>query len=196
MIQFSELRISTDRRKLYVGCEVENFDIYSGVYIKSIYVEYYKNRLASGSPSEDAVCIYDNANDDYSVKSAYATLTAAELPESLEISSFAKGLFYVYVICDVHGTSLATADCGWDAMTTVGIVADWEKVWAEGMHYIDEVARACGKCTIKDDFIDFILRWEALKLAMIVCDYETVDRLWDGLFGDGSGVAYRGCGCS
>lgn len=195
MIQFSELRLSADKHKIYVGCEVENFDIYSGVYIKSVYIDYYKNRLASGSPSENAICLYDNTHDDYTVKSAYATLDSNALTEAFGTTTFVDGLFYVYVTCDVHGASLATADCGWDAMTTVGIVADWEKVWAEGMMYINEVANACSNCGIKDNFLDFILRWEALKLAMITCDYETVDNIWDGLLGTSKMVS-GGCGCS
>lgn len=196
MIQFSELRISDCKRKIYVGCEVENFDIYSGVYIKSVYIDYYKNRLASGSPSENAICLYDNTNDNYNIKSVYVTLDSASLQDSFGTHTFANGLFYVYVICDVHGNSLATADCGWDSMTTVGIIADWEKVWREGMMYIGQVANSCSTCTIKDGFIDFILRWEALKLAMATCDYETVDMMWDGLIGNTRAASTGGCGCS
>ena len=187
--------MSSDKKTVYVGCSVENFTIYNSVYIKSVHIEYYKNRLASGSPSEKAICLYENTNDNTSVKSAFATLTAAQLVGTeFGVADFADGLFYVYVLCDVSGASLATADCGWDSMTTVGIIADWQKVYEYGMANIMDVAGNNHLCMIGDDFIDFVLKWEALKLAMETCDYDNVDALWDGLFGDG--VMYHSpCGC-
>lgn len=195
MIQFSELRISENKKQLSVGCYVENFDIYDDVYIKSIYVEYYKNRLENGDISEKAICIYDNTNDDYTVKSAHAVLMKQEITEEFGTGSFDNGLFYVYVICDVHGgASLASADCGWDIMKTVGIVADWERVYRAGMAYILDVADGCHTCVISDEFIDFIMRWNALRLAMLVCDYITVDMLWDKFLGYTT-ARRSSCGC-
>ena len=194
MIQFSELRISTDGKKLYVDCHVENFVIYNNVYISAIYIDYYKNRLASGSPSEHAICMYENINDDPTVKQCSATLRETELEgHDFGTNKFRGGLFYVYVICDTNGASLATADCGWDSMTTMGIVTDWQKIYNEGMMYINEMVN--GKnCGVSDNFQDFILRWYAFRLAIETCDYDSLDKLWDGLFGNME-PNYSGCGC-
>ena len=196
MIQFSELRLSSDKTKIYIGCAVENFTIYNSVYIKSVYIEYYKNRLASGEPSEKAICLYENEQDDATKKSFYHILDInGVVAEDFGTAKFDNGLFYVYVTCDTNGASLATADCGWDTMTTIGIIADWQKVYQMGMEYILEVANACHKCTISDEFTNFALRWNALRLAMETCDYDDVDAIWSGLFGEGR-ITYNGCGCS
>lgn len=194
MIQFSELRISANKRKLYVGCEVENFDIYQDVYVDSIYVEYYKNRLVNGESSENAICIYqDDGNHNRSV---YATLDVTQLTEEFGTDTFDGGLFYVYVSCDMTSShSIASADCGWDNLTTVGIILDWERIYRLGTRFIREVSDKCGKCITSDGFIDFILRWEALRLAVETCDYDNIDNIWDGLLGN-LPAAKMGCGCS
>ena len=198
MIQFSELRLSNDGRKLYIECAVEDFNIYNDVYISKIYVDYYKNRLSSGSPSEHAICVYDNVDDDYTVKSYSATVYESQIEGvSFGTAHFAGGLFYVYVICDVHGTSLASADCGWDNMTTMGIIADWKKVYDEGMVFTADVANNSNHmCGISDGFEDFILRWYALRLSMETCDYDSVDSIWDNMFNNlNAHYSSTGCGC-
>lgn len=195
MIQFSELRISTDGKKLHVDCHVENFAIYNSVYISAIYVDYYKNRLASGSPSEHAICLYDNTDGDASVRNCSVALDESQLEGTdFGTKKLRGGLFYVYVLCDANGLSLAAADCGWDSMTTMGIAADWKKIYDEGMMYIADVVKAGRNCGISDSFQDFILRWYAMRLGIETCDYDSVDKLWDGMFG-GMEAHYNDCGC-
>lgn len=294
MIGFSELRMSADKSKLLVGCFVEDFDFYENIYIDSVYVDYYRNRLSSGSPSDHAKCLYKNklgkatdklhydaankvfyiknptdaevltrfkgdnvtvnifnsgvggytsftakmidvavdtsssalkytvvfsgySNDsnpymliqndtdcsvwvedpDTTVRSLNLSLSASEISKkTFGVSDFANGLFYVYVICG--GVPGSTTECGWDNMTTIGIIADWELVYKSGMHYISDIIKPHLPCRMNgivgDGFTDFILRWNALKLGMQTCDYDSVDRLWNTMLKVDGGAEY-GCGC-
>lgn len=293
MIGFSELRMSADKSKLLVGCFVEDFDFYENIYIDSVYVDYYKNRLASGSPSDHAKCLYKNKlgkvteqvsydienhvfyvtntdaidalkgfkgskvtvrltnsgvegyssfeatlgsvamdtntyarhivtfsgykaddnpymliqNDtqcsvwvedpDTTVKSLNLSLSTSEISKkTFGVADFADGLFYVYVICG--GVPGSTTECGKDNMTTIGVLADWELVYTSGMHYISDIIKPHLPCKMNgivgDGFTDFILRWNALKLGIKTCDYDSVDKLWNTMLEVDRGADY-GCGC-
>lgn len=200
MVQFNELRITDNKTCLTVSCFVENLSMYSGMYIKSIDVYYYKNYSTAGGSSEHAINIYSNTSDDTTVKSVRKTLYAAQLESvanEFGTSTFAGGLFYVVVECDgTLGSGAALYECGADSTVDVGVVVDWEKIYSEGMRYITSYYNNCKTPCDVSLWEDFILRWNALKLAIATCDWDMVNTLWDKIFfRSATRASASGCGC-
>ncbi len=202
MVQFNELGISDDKETLHVRCTVDSLDIYSGMYIKSIYVESYDNSTSTGVPSEKAICIFENTNSVTTVKSVMVCLHASnpEVKSKLGMDSFNGGLFYVIVECDgTLGAEASSYPCGYDSTTDVGVVLDWLNIYTIGMQYIAELASDCSdKCSDMSGFDNFVVLWNAMKLAISACDYTLVKTLYDKMMrytnAGGNSIA-AGCGC-
>lgn len=193
MIKFNELRISEDKSYLKVNCQVENLDGYSNVYIDGIYAIKYTDFKPTASSFSDysdtsKVVIYDGDPTKH-----------IEIAKSSE--NFSGGLSgALYFILVTHtgnvSTSLLAYDCSADEQITYGVVLDWEKVYSEGMQYALQFFKNCGEnCNDNRAWEDFILRWEAFKLAISTCDWVLVSELWDSLFSRTKAVASSGCGC-
>lgn len=203
MVTFNELRIAQDRKCLVVDCQVEDVDIYKDMYIKSVYLEYYKNANAASMPSSKAVCIYENRTDDTSVRAIRVSVPESSLSGfDMGVSTFANGLFYVIVNCDgTLPSNIVNYPCGYDETTKIGAVLDWYAFYSKGMSYLTSLFGACNPCPDYTDFEHFAVLWEALKMAISVCDWNLVAELWDKLLltpGGAAGSVYAsrsGCGC-
>lgn len=208
MVTFNELRICEDGSKLIVDCEVEGIDIYNGIYIKNIYLDYYKNASYASMPSSKAYKIYENKYNDTTVRSKRITLSEAEVAGmGFGVSTFDGALFYVIVECDGSAKALAELEglpCGYDQTVDIGAILDWAMFYRKGMGYIASMFDKCGNpCAPTDAFEHFILLWNALKLAIETCDWDTVIDLWDKFLlspnsnggSSYSAVVTSGCGC-
>jgi hypothetical protein len=197
MVRFDDIHIADDYSSLVVECHVEDYAVYNNMYIKSIYLEYYKNRGTIGVPSNKAIQLYNNATPDTSVKSVRATLSVASL-DAAEVgtSTFERELFYIYVTCD--GTldpSVSSMDCDMDVTLDVGVVLDWQYLYQKGMKYIAGIASCRNTCEDVDNFESYILLWNALKMAADVCDWTQLERIWPKLVAAPNGMSISGCGC-
>jgi len=202
MVLFNELRITEDRKCLIVDCEVDRVDLYSNMYIDSIYIEYYKNSPVSGMPSDKAYILYENSSSDNTVKSVIRSMDIAALKSSdMGIDSFRDGLFYVIVKCDGElGTVPSGMPCGYDNVTDIAVILDWKSFYERGMNFVSSMFNNCGdKCAVPAGFEQFVLLWNALKLAISVCDWDAVNMLWDNIIGTGgygqTNALVFGCGC-
>jgi len=203
MVQFNELGISDDKSALRVRCTVDSLDIYSGMYIKSIYVEKYDNSTSSGVPSDKAICIFENTGSVTIVKSVRVCLNSSnpEVKSKFGMDSFDGGLFYVIVECDGSlGADASSYPCGYDSTTDVGVVLDWLKLYDIGMQHVARIASEClDGCADMSAFDNFIVLWNAMKLAVSACDYTLVKKLYDKMLryaSAGAGTIAAGCGCS
>ena len=195
MVRFDDIHIADDYSQLVVECHVQDYEVYENMYIKSVYLEYYKNRGTIGVPSDKAIQIYSGS--DTSVKSIRGVVNAASLSvEGIGTDTFEKGLFYIYVTCD--GTlppTVAALDCDMDSTLDVGVALDWKYLYGLGMKYVASIADGCNPCKSEDGFEDFILLWNALKLAADTCDWVTLERIWPKIIKTRT-AAPGGCGCN
>lgn len=194
--------MAPDCSSMMIDCHVDPSEDFDDIYIKSIYIDYYKNVVTFGVPSANAVKIYDNENDDTTVKEQRIRVNEIEVTSPItNIPSFKNGLFYVIVTCD--GTLPASASlspCGTDSMVTVGVVLDWAKVYSKGMSVINGVIAngfdACSNVTLYDDFI---LIWHALMAALAAEDYKQLEKMWDMFLRvsvlNTNAKSGLGCGC-
>lgn len=179
MITFSNLSLSADRSTLTIACAGT-----ASEQIAKVYLEYFENYSSEG-PSDKA-CLVKSYNAGSYPSSVNVTVSEGDL-EPAGVTSFVNGLFYVYVQYYNAGTATPLN-------TATAVVLDWEKVYVEAMSYLKNLATDCGKCQDNQEFIDFILRWEALKLAIETCDWDTVHCIWGRLFGMSS-ATMEDCGC-
>lgn len=198
MVKFDELRISEDGQYLTVECHIENYDVYSEMYIDTIYLEYYKNRGTVGVPSDKALLMFENDNEDKTkTRHVRCRISLMQLPGNFGTSEFRNGLFYVYVNCDGHlPASVSSMYCGYDVTLDVAVIPDWRMLYKMIMPLVGKFASGCTPCDDVDGFGHLILMWYAFKYAVETCDWTTVDRLWDEFIGDPIGsVSHGGCGC-
>ena len=208
MVVFNELRIAEDGGCLIVDCEIENVDLYKNMYIESIYIDYYKNTSAVTMPSDKAFLVYENKTGDTSVRAKRVSMSAVSLTRSeFGISSFDDGLFYVIVNCaGVPGSDIVNYPCGTDNPQRIGVILDWRAFYQRGMNYVGAILGTCRKtnwCDSPDGFEDFIILWNALKLAIDTCDWTLVKDLWEKFlnapFSIGASAQSTGrtggCGC-
>lgn len=182
MVTFNELRICEDGNYLIVDCEIDNVDVYKDMYIQNIYLEHYKDASALGMPGENAYLLYENKCDDAFVKGKRIVFPKSDLGYTkFGLSSFDGEVFYVIVECGGTPTAdVAYMPCGADDTKTIGAVLDWGLFYRRGMGYIASLFDDCGNpCQPTDEFEHFILLWNALRLAIETCDWETVKDLWD-----------------
>ena len=204
MVTFNELRISDDYGCLIVDCEVERVDIYQDMYVKSVYLEYYKNANAASMPSSKAVCIYENTNNDKKVKAVRLKVMQSSLGRmNFGTTSFKGGLFYVIVNCDGDmPASIVNYPCGYDEQTDIGAVLDWKSFYNIGMSYVNSLFNGCNPCPDLTGFEHFAVLWNALKMAISTCDWNLVSDLWDKFllspdnpFTPSATARPSGCGC-
>lgn len=199
MVTFDDLRMFADKKNILVECHVKEYDAFENIYIKSVKIEYYKNRGLPGVPGNHAITMYENKNDDKNVKFVRASLSVNALDANkFGTDKFDGGLFYVTVTCagDIKPTYEVIA-CGDDDTVDIGIVLDWQMIYSIGMSYVSSMANGCNRCDPPDNFMHFILVWNALKLAIDACDYDSLDSLWASLYNSELGRSYvrSGCGC-
>lgn len=202
MVIFNELRISDDKQSLTIDCAVEGLDIYSDMYIKNIYLEYYKNASTYGVPSTKAIKVYDD-EDSLESKAVRICVDAAELAlhSDFGTATFDKGLFYVIVNCDGDlPADVSLLSCGMDNTVDVGVALDWKRIYQVGMQYISSLNAKCfDACGDLTGYKSFVLIWYALRFAISSCDYVQVERTWENFLkiysNNNTPLFSAGCGC-
>lgn len=205
MVIFNELRITEDGNCIIVDCEVENVDVYANMYIQSIYLEYYENASAASMPSSKAYRLYENLDADTTVKGKRLVFSKDLLGlTNMGITDFDGGLFYVIVNCDGElPASASSMPCGYDNTTDIGAILDWRVFYTRGMSWVASIVSGCGEpnfCENPTGFEDFVLLWNALKLALSTCNWDMVTELWKrflrvSLGGSAANAVSGGCGC-
>lgn len=204
MVTFNELRIGENGSCIIIDVEITGLDIYKNMYIKSISLDYYADVTDGKSqslPGSKSYKLYDNQYDDDSVRRKRISVPESILPlTKFSAEGFEKGLFFVTVVCD--GNLPATAmnfACGFDDTVKIGVIADWKSFYSIGMQYVSRLANGCADPCLKDPgFEDFILQWNALKLAISTCNWPMVASLWDKLMRvhySNAPAVVGGCGC-
>lgn len=207
MVIFNELRINDDKTALVVDCYIEDVDGYDGLYIDSVYVDYYKNVSSLDSRSDKAIAIYTKDEEEDGISAVRCCLDQQTMAgtEGFGTDTFEAGMFVVTVVCGgtpANASILEQYGCGSDNRTDVGIVIDWEKVYRYGIQFAAQMAYGCGNsCDVPVGFEHFILLWNALKLAISTCDYVQASKLWPKFLrvaaqGDAfTSTMSSGCGC-
>ena len=205
MVTFNELRISDDRGCLIIDFEIERVDVFKNMYVESVYLEYYKNALPTGIPGEKSVLIWNNDNDDNTIKARRINYRLTDQDASvMGVSTFDNGLFYVIVKCAGEPSyQILNMPCGSDNPYRIGAILDWKAFYTRGMQYVNSLFNGCNPCPDLTGFEHFAVLWNALKMAISTCDWNLVSDLWnkfllapaDVSISGGITPKSSGCGC-
>lgn len=177
MIQFNELRITPEDQRLIIDVSVKDLEYYTNVYIDTIIVDNQDTFISTG-PSASPIYTYeDGVSSEEVVTERENKRIRIELPSTI-IANLDKDLFFVYVT--TKGTPSADTPCGMDNAITVGVVFDLYRIQQLYMGYIREIETST--CNIPKEFIDQILRYEALKYALLTGNYLQAIKYWKKFF--------------
>lgn len=197
MIQFNTLKITQDGKNLIISASVKNLSYYTNVLIGSIIIDNQDTYSVSG-PSSNPIYKHSFAGKDLvtnediaGLKNINITVSAKELLNNN--GDLNDGILYVYLIA--VGTPSADTPCGMDNVYTLGAALNLRPIYNNGINYIKQVESTC---EIPKDFIDFILRYKALDLALKTENYIQANKYWNKFFKNNNVVSLNTnrCGCT
>lgn len=191
MIEFRELRVTPDGKRLIIDASVKDLQYYNNVYIDAIIIDTQDTYVANG-PSTEPIFQHETATNNETTQEG-----DGEKRVRLELDSTALGvslcdtLFFVYVV--TKGTPSADTPCGMDNQTTMGVVANLYPFYRTMVNYMKEVE---DECEIPKNFIDALLRFKALELSIRTGHYAQAIKYWNKFFkGVKSKTINTGCRC-
>ena len=129
-----------------------------------------------------------------SQKELHLVLDCNSFNEKFTKQDLSHNMFFVYIECD--GVPAVDTPCRLDEMTTLGVTFDYGAIYNLAMGYTRELANTCD---MPQNFIDFILNVEALKMSIETEHFIPAIGYWQWLMGNSNGktIGYglRPCGC-
>lgn len=194
MVVFEQLRVSDDGQSLYIDVHVNKSKYFTDIYIDKITIctEQQVSELHPLSYGEDF--IYQITIDGQQ-KEVHLVLNCNDFNGKFTAHDLSHNMFFVYVTC--KGTPDPCTPCRLDEMNTLGVTFDYGVMFNEAMNYTRELADTCN---IPQNFLNFIMNYDALKLAIDTEHYIPAIKYWKNLMGD-KGILnntkgiVKPCGC-
>ena len=191
MIQFSELKIDATGKCLIVDASISNLDYFERRYITDIFIDSDLTFNTKDLQSDNAIHIeFSNTT----TKSFYKQFSIAELSSIINKSDkdLKDHLFFVYIYID--GPVTGTIPCGMDEDLYVGVAINWDDIYHKGLQAMKQMRKDC--CDIPKEFIDYILRVDALDLSAKTAHYEETLYYWKKFFVGKGPIREAVCGCN
>mgnify|MGYP006335341717 FL=1 len=197
MIRFNELKIEDNY--IIIDVQIEEEKYFKDMYIDSIVIDTQDTFIANG-PSSKA--IYTKTfNTDTDIKKEEIIYTqGTDKYNRVRIHINGKNLnvdihktmFFVYVIAG--GTPAADTPCRWDENKALHTLVDTQVLYNNMIQYVKELNK---DCSTPDNFINAILQFNAIDLALKTNQYPLAIELWKRFYSDiESNVVLPNCGCN
>lgn len=197
MIRFNELKIEDNY--IIIDVQIEEEKYFKDMYIDSIVIDTQDTFIANG-PSSKA--IYTKTfNTDTDVKKEENIYTqGTDKHNRIRIYIDAKDLnvdihktmFFIYVIAG--GIPAADTPCRWDENKALHTLVDTQVLYNNMIQYVKELNK---DCSTPDNFINAILQFNAIDLALKTNQYPLAIDLWKRFYSDiESNVVLPNCGCN
>ena len=197
MIRFNELKI--ENNYIIIDVQIEEEKYFKDMYIDSIVIDTQDTFIANG-PSSKAIytktfntdtdvnkeeIIYTQGTDKYNRVRIY--IDSKDLNVDIH-----KTMFFVYVIAG--GTPAADTPCRWDENKALHTLVDTQVLYNNMIQYVKELNK---DCSTPDNFINAILQFNAIDLALKTNQYPLAIDLWKRFYSDiESNVVLPNCGCN
>lgn len=197
MIRFNELKIEDNY--IIIDVQIEEEKYFKDMYIDSIVIDTQDTFIANG-PSSKAIytktfntdtdikkeeIVYTQGTDKYNRVRLY--IDGKDLNVDIH-----KTMFFVYVIAG--GTPTANTPCRWDENKALHTLVDTQVLYNTMIQYVKELGR---ECSTPDNFINAILQFNAIDLALKTNQYPLAIELWKRFYSDiESNVVLPNCGCN
>ena len=197
MIRFNELKIEDNY--IIIDVQIEEEKYFKDMYIDSIVIDTQDTFIANG-PSSKAIytktfntdtdvnkeeIVYTQGTDKYNRVRIYID------GKNLNVDIH-KTMFFVYVIAG--GTPSADTPCRWDENKALHTLVDTQILYNNMIQYVKELNK---DCSTPDNFINAILQFNAIDLALKTNQYPLAIDLWKKFYSDiESNVVLPNCGCN
>ena len=197
MIRFNELKIEDNY--IIIDVQIEEEKYFKDMYIDSIVIDTQDTFIANG-PSSKAIytktfntdtdinkeeIVYTQGTDKYNRVRIYID------GKNLNVDIH-KTMFFVYVIAG--GTPAADTPCRWDENKALHTLVDTQVLYNNMIQYVKELNK---NCSTPDNFINAILQFNAIDLALKTNQYPLAIDLWKRFYSDiESNVVLPNCGCN
>ena len=197
MIRFNELKI--ENNYIIIDVQIEEEKYFKDMYIDSIVIDTQDTFIANG-PSSKAIytknfntgidtkkedIVYTQGTDKYNRVRIY--IDGKDLNVDIH-----KTMFFVYVIAG--GTPAADTPCRWDENKALHTLVDTQVLYNNMIQYVKELNK---DCSTPDNFINAILQFNAIDLALKTNQYPLAIDLWKRFYSDiESNVVLPNCGCN
>ena len=204
MIRFNELKIEDNY--IIIDVQIEEEKYFKDMYIDSIVIDTQDTFIANG-PSSKAIYTKTFNND---VDSVYENKQCAPVKKEENVYiqdtdkirmyidakdlnvDIHKTMFFVYVIAG--GTPAADTPCRWDENKALHTLVDTQVLYNNMIQYVKELNK---DCSTPDNFINAILQFNAIDLALKTNQYPLAIDLWKRFYSDiESNVVLPNCGCN
>lgn len=197
MIRFNELKIEDNY--IIIDVQIEEEKYFKDMYIDSIVIDTQDTFIANG-PSSKAIytktfntdtdinkeeIVYTQGTDKYNRVRIYID------GKNLNVDIH-KTMFFVYVIAG--GTPTADTPCRWDENKALHTLVDTQVLYNNMIQYVKELNK---DCSTPDNFINAILQFNAIDLALKTNQYPLAIDLWKRFYSNiESNVVLPNCGCN
>ena len=197
MIRFNELKIEDNY--IIIDVQIEEEKYFKDMYIDSIVIDTQDTFIANG-PSSKAIytktfntdtdvnkeeIVYTQGTDKYNRVRIYID------GKNLNVDIH-KTMFFVYVIAG--GTPSADTPCRWDENKALHTLVDTQVLYNNMIQYVKELNK---DCSTPDNFINAILQFNAIDLALKTNQYPLAIDLWKRFYSDiESNTVLPNCGCN
>lgn len=207
MIRFNELKIEDNY--IIVDVQIEEEKYFKDMYIDSIVIDTQDTFIANGPSSKaiytktfntDADPVYENKQCAPVKKEENVYTQGIDKHKRVRIYIDGKDLnvdihktmFFVYVIAG--GTPAADTPCRWDENKALHTLVDTQVLYNNMIQYVKELNK---DCSTPDNFINAILQFNAIDLALKTNQYPLAIDLWKRFYSDiESNVVLPNCGCN
>ena len=197
MIRFNELKIEDNY--IIIDVQIEEEKYFKDMYIDSIVIDTQDTFIANG-PSSKAIytknfntrvdvkkenIVYTQGKDKYNRVRMY--IDGKDLNVDIH-----KTMFFVYVIAG--GTPAADTPCRWDENKALHTLVDTQVLYNNMIQYVKELSK---DCSTPNNFINAILQFNAIDLALKTNQYPLAIDLWKRFYSDiESNIVLPNCGCN
>ena len=207
MIRFNELKIEDNY--IIIDVQIEEEKYFKDMYIDSIVIDTQDTFIVNG-PSSKAIYtkifntdihpVYENKQCALIKKEENIYTQGINKHNRVRIYIDAKDLnvdihktmFFVYVIAG--GIPAADTPCRWDENKALHTLVDTQVLYNNMIQYVKELSK---DCSTPDNFINAILQFNAVDLALKTNQYPLAIDLWKRFYSNiESNIVLPNCGCN
>jgi hypothetical protein len=171
---FDQVRISDNGQQFFINAHVNKASIYNNVYISRLTI-CTEDQVSEFNP------LYYREHSVYQrdfVEPIKELDIVLDKEDVFENKDFSHNMFFVYIDCIEDPVSEESV---LDAYPAPCITFDYGVIFNKAMNFTKEVAK---NCCLHTNFIDFILNYEAMKIAIETDHYIPAIKYWSNMFKD------------
>lgn len=187
MIDIKELRISNDGNYLYIKASVKTDSYFSNVYIDKVIIDTGTTYSESGPSSTPVYSTTLTGNQ----KEVSLILSKTDFTFPATTDNLQNNLFMVYLVA--KGSPSSNTPCGLDNVNTLGVTLAMCTIYPFIMQSINEVEQTCD---VPENFIDTMLKFEAINVSVDSGHYTKAIQLYDKYFKNFTDTSTITCSCN